>query len=42
MHSNRDIQDEEQKKLDVMSNYVLKSALQFSGKMGVIASEEED
>jgi len=36
------IQGEEQKKLDVMSNEVLKNALRFSGKMGVIASEEED
>lgn len=36
------IQGEEQKKLDVLSNDVLKNALRFSGKMGVIASEEED
>lgn len=36
------IQGEEQKKLDVLSNEVLKNALQYSGKMGVIASEEED
>lgn len=36
------IQGEEQKKLDVLSNEVLKNALRFSGKMGVIASEEED
>jgi fructose-1,6-bisphosphatase I len=33
---------EEQKKLDVLSNEVLKNALKFSGKMAVIASEEED
>jgi fructose-1,6-bisphosphatase I len=36
------IQGEEQKKLDVLSNEVLKNALRYSGKMGVIASEEED
>jgi fructose-1,6-bisphosphatase I len=36
------IQGEEQKKLDVLSNQVLKNALKYSGKMGVIASEEED
>ncbi|EOD33835.1 FBPase [Emiliania huxleyi CCMP1516] len=37
---------EEQKKLDVITNTVLKNALKFSGatgrKMGVLASEEED
>lgn len=36
------IQGEEQKKLDVLSNEVLKNALRYSGKMGIIASEEED
>mmetsp|Transcript_11919 Transcript_11919/g.16502 ORF Transcript_11919/g.16502 Transcript_11919/m.16502 type:complete len:442 (+) Transcript_11919:32-1357(+) len=36
------VQGEEQKKLDVISNDVLKSALRSSGKLGVIASEEED
>lgn len=36
------VQGEEQKKLDVLSNEVLKNALRYSGKMGVIASEEED
>merc|ERR1712078_466533 len=36
------VQGEEQKKLDVISNDVLKSSLRFSGKLGVIASEEED
>jgi len=36
------IQGEEQKKLDVITNDVLKKALRFTGKMGVIASEEED
>ena len=37
-----DRQGEEQKKLDVISNDVLKLALEFTGKMGVLASEEED
>ncbi|KAJ1629404.1 chloroplast fructose-1,6-bisphosphatase [Pavlovales sp. CCMP2436] len=36
------IQGEEQKKLDLITNDVLKNALRFSGKMGVLASEEED
>ncbi|CAM9754119.1 unnamed protein product [Ectocarpus fasciculatus] len=36
------VQGEEQKKLDVISNDVLKNALRSSGKLGVIASEEED
>lgn len=36
------VQGEEQKKLDVLSNEVLKNCLRYSGKMGVIASEEED
>lgn len=36
------VQGEEQKKLDVLSNDVLKNALRYSGKLGVIASEEED
>ena len=36
------VQGEEQKTLDVMTNEVLKKALRFTGKMGVIASEEED
>jgi len=36
------VQGEEQKKLDVITNTVLKNALKFSGKMGVLASEEED
>merc|ERR1712176_334646 len=35
-------QGEEQKKLDVISNTVLKNALRFSGKVGVVGSEEED
>merc|ERR1711935_945070 len=36
------VQGEEQKKLDVIANTVLKNALKFSGKMAVLASEEED
>merc|ERR1719171_222731 len=34
------VQGEEQKKLDVITNTVLKNALKFTGKMGVLASEE--
>jgi fructose-1,6-bisphosphatase I len=36
------VQGEEQKKLDVITNTVLKNALRFSAKMAVLASEEED
>ena len=36
------VQGEEQKKLDLITNTVLKNALKFTGKMGVLASEEED
>lgn len=36
------VQGEEQKKLDVIANEVLKRALHWSGKLGTIASEEED
>jgi len=36
------VQGEEQKKLDVISNDVLKNALRYTGKLGVLASEEED
>ena len=36
------IQGEDQKKLDVITNDVLKRALRFTGRMGVLASEEED
>merc|ERR1719491_1060822 len=36
------IQGEDQKKLDVITNDVLKRALRFTGKFGVLASEEED
>lgn len=36
------VQGEDQKKLDVITNDVLKSALQYTGKLGTLASEEED
>jgi len=36
------VQGEEQKKLDVISNDILKECLRYTGKLGVIASEEED
>jgi len=39
---NVNIQGEDQKKLDVITNEVLKRALRFTGKLGVLASEEED
>jgi fructose-1,6-bisphosphatase I len=35
-------QGEEQKKLDVVANDVLKNALRWTGKLGTLASEEED
>merc|ERR1719393_651646 len=36
------VQGEEQKKLDVLTNEILKRALYDTGKLGVLASEEED
>lgn len=36
------VQGEDQKKLDVITNDVLKRALRHTGKVGVVASEEED
>jgi fructose-1,6-bisphosphatase I len=36
------VQGEDQKKLDVITNELLKRALRFTGKLGVLASEEED
>jgi len=36
------VQGEDQKKLDVITNDVLKKALQYTGKLGTMASEEED
>ena len=36
------VQGEDQKKLDVITNDLLKRALRFTGKLGVLASEEED
>jgi len=35
------VQGEEQKRLDVVSNDVLKDALRYTGRLGVVASEEE-
>ncbi len=35
-------QGEQQKKLDVITNDVLKNALRFTGRLSVLASEEED
>ncbi len=36
------VQGEDQKKLDVITNDLLKRAMRFTGKLGVLASEEED
>jgi len=36
------VQGEDQKKLDVITNTVLKNALRYTGKLGTMASEEED
>lgn len=36
------VQGEDQKKLDVITNDLLKRALKHTGKVGVVASEEED
>ncbi|CAM9261000.1 unnamed protein product [Chrysoparadoxa australica] len=36
------VQGEEQKKLDLITNDVLKKALKWTGKLGTLASEEED
>lgn len=36
------VQGEEQKKLDIITNDVLKQALQYTGKVSIVASEEED
>lgn len=36
------VQGEDQKKLDVITNEVFKSALKYTGKLGTLASEEED
>jgi fructose-1,6-bisphosphatase I len=39
---NVNVQGEDQKKLDVIANDLLKRALRFTGRLGVLASEEED
>lgn len=36
------IQGEEQKRLDVITNDIMKNALRYTGKVAVLASEEED
>ena len=36
------VQGEDQKRLDVITNELLKRALRFTGRIGVLASEEED
>eukprot|EP00274_Cyanoptyche_gloeocystis_P008307 CAMPEP_0196655450 /NCGR_PEP_ID=MMETSP1086-20130531/5191_1 /TAXON_ID=77921 /ORGANISM="Cyanoptyche gloeocystis , Strain SAG4.97" /LENGTH=439 /DNA_ID=CAMNT_0041987761 /DNA_START=42 /DNA_END=1361 /DNA_ORIENTATION=+ len=36
------VQGEEQKKLDVIANDCIKNSLRLTGRMGIIASEEED
>eukprot|EP00980_Cylindrotheca_fusiformis_P027766 scaffold22559_cov111-Cylindrotheca_fusiformis.AAC.5 len=36
------VQGEDQKKLDVITNDLLKRALRFTGRLGVLASEEEE
>merc|ERR1712176_1616357 len=36
------VQGEDRKKLDVITNDLLKRALRFTGRLGVLASEEED
>ena len=35
------VQDEQQKQLDIIANEVLKDALRYTGKVGLAASEEE-
>jgi fructose-1,6-bisphosphatase I len=39
---NVNVQGREQRKLDVITNDLLKRALRFTGRIGVLASEEED
>lgn len=42
LQGNVNIQGEDQKKLDVLTNNVLKNALKWAGHLGTLASEEED
>jgi fructose-1,6-bisphosphatase I len=42
LEGNVNVQGEEQKKLDVITNDVLKASLEWSGHLGTLASEEED
>lgn len=41
-HGEVNIQGDDQNKFDVISNDVLKRALRFTGRLGILASEEED
>jgi len=42
MQGETNVNGDDQKKLDMITNDVLKRALRFTGRMGVLASEEED
>merc|ERR1719159_1201535 len=42
LEGNINVQGEDQKKLDVITNEVLKNALRYTGRLGTMASEEED
>jgi len=42
MQGETNVNGDDQKKLDVITNDVLKRALRFTGRLGVLASEEED
>lgn len=42
MQGDTNVNGDDQKKLDVITNDVLKRALRFTGRLGVLASEEED
>ena len=42
MQGDTNVNGDDQKKLDMITNDVLKRALRFTGRIGVLASEEED
>jgi fructose-1,6-bisphosphatase I len=42
LEGDQNVHGEDQKKLDIITNDVLKNALRYSGKLGTMASEEED
>ena len=42
LHGNINVQGEDQKKLDVIANRIMKNALCCSGKISIVASEEDD